>query len=202
VAAIRRASRNVSNQKPVVTAADNRISDEALVSAMAAGDEDALATLNQRYGRALSAVAGRILRDEADAEEVAADVLWQLWRDASRFDRGRGSVGAWIMMTVRSRAIDRLRARNARKPRDADATEAAAVADPSNEIHCAERRRAVEAALASLNDGERDLLRMAYFSDLSQSEIAERTSIPLGTVKSRMRSGLIRLRDALQRSVD
>jgi RNA polymerase sigma-70 factor (ECF subfamily) len=186
----------------VVTAADNRISDEALVSAMAAGDEDALATLNQRYGRALSAVAGRILRDEADAEEVAADVLWQLWRDASRFDRGRGSVGAWIMMTVRSRAIDRVRARNARRPRDADATEAAAVADPSNEIHCAERRRAVEAALASLNDGERDLLRMAYFSDLSQSEIAERTSIPLGTVKSRMRSGLIRLRDALQRSVD
>src|SRR5277367_5182619 len=85
-------------------AADNRISDEALVSAMAAGDQDALATLNQRYGRALSAVADRILRDQGDAEEVAADVLWQLWREASRFDRSRGSVGAWIMMTVRSRA--------------------------------------------------------------------------------------------------
>ena len=83
---------------------DNRISDEGLVSAMAAGDQDALATLNQRYGRALSAVAARILRDEADAEEVAADVLWQLWREASRFDRGRGSVGAiWAVFCEKGR---------------------------------------------------------------------------------------------------
>jgi RNA polymerase sigma-70 factor, ECF subfamily len=181
-------------------AADIRISDEALVSAMAAGDQEALATLNQRYGRALSAVADRILRDKADAEEVAADVLWQAWREASRFDRSRGSVGAWIMMTVRSRAIDRLRARKAREPRAPAAVEAIAGNDPSNEIHSAERRGQVEAALASLNEGERELLRLAYFSDLSQSEIAERTSIPLGTVKSRMRSGLIRLRDALRGS--
>ena len=181
---------------------DNRISDEGLVSAMAGGDQDALATLNQRYGRALSAVAARILRDEADAEEIAADVLWQLWREASRFDRARGSVGAWIMMTVRSRAIDRLRARKAREPRTGDPAEPAVTNDPSNEIHSAERRRKVEGALATLNDGERDLLRLAYFSDLSQSEIAERTSIPLGTVKSRMRAGLIRLRDTLRGSVE
>ncbi len=169
---------------------------------MATGDQDALATLNLRYGRALSAVADRILRDKADAEEVAADVLWQLWREASRFDRNRGSVGAWIMMTARSRAIDRLRARKAREHRGGDSVEPALADDPSNEIHSAERRRKVEVALATLNDGERDLLRLAYFSDLSQSEIAERTSLPLGTVKSRMRSGLIRLRDALQRSVE
>jgi len=181
---------------------DNRISDEGLVSAMAAGDQDALATLNQRYGRALSAVADKILRDKADAEEVAADVLWQLWREASRFDRGRGSVGAWIMMTVRSRAIDRLRARKAREPRAGDPVEAAVTNDPSNEIHSAERRTRVEGALATLNDGERDLLRLAYFSDLSQSEIAQRTSIPLGTVKSRMRAGLIRLRDTLRGTVE
>ncbi len=186
----------------MVIAADNRISDEALVSAMAAGDQDALATLNQRYGRALSAVADRILRDQADAEEVAADVLWQLWREASRFDRGRGSVGAWIMMTVRSRAIDRLRARKARQPRGGDPVEVAAANDPSNEIHRLEQRRKVETALATLNDGERDLLRLAYFSDLSQSEIAEQTNLPLGTVKSRMRSGLIRLRDALRGSIE
>jgi RNA polymerase sigma-70 factor (ECF subfamily) len=181
-------------------AGDNRISDAALVSAMAARDQDALATLNQRYGRALCAVADRILRDKADAEEVAADVLWQLWREASRFDRGRGSVGAWIMMTVRSRAIDRLRARKAREPRGDNATDSKVADDPSSEIHSAEQRHRVEVALATLNDGERDLLRLAYFSDLSQSEIAERTSIPLGTVKSRTRSGLIRLRDALQAS--
>jgi RNA polymerase sigma-70 factor (ECF subfamily) len=182
-------------------AADNRISDEALVSAMARGDQDSLATLNLRYGRALSAVADRILHDKADAEEVAADVLWQLWREASRFDRSRGSVGAWIMMTVRSRAIDRLRARKAREPRD-DVGEVTVTDDPSNEIHSSDQRRKVEVALATLNDSERDLLRLAYFSDLSQSEIAERTRIPLGTVKSRMRAGLIRLRDALQGSVE
>src|SRR5271157_1884822 len=116
-------------------AADNRISDEALVSAMAAGDQDALATLNHRYGRALSAVADRILRDQGDAEEVAADVLWQLWREASRFDRSRGSVRAWAMMTVRSRAIDRFRARKVREPRGEDATETAVANDPSNELH-------------------------------------------------------------------
>jgi RNA polymerase sigma-70 factor, ECF subfamily len=182
--------------------ADSRISDEALVSAMAAGDQDALATLNQRYGRALCAVADRILRDKADAEEVAADVLWQLWREAARFDRSRGSVGAWIMMTVRSRAIDRIRARKAREPRGDNPVEQAVAGDPSNEIHSAQQRHKVEVALATLNDGERELLRLAYFSDLSQSEIAERTSIPLGTVKSRMRSGLIRLRDALRGSVE
>jgi RNA polymerase sigma-70 factor, ECF subfamily len=180
-------------------AADNRISDEALVSAMAAGEQDALAALNQRYGRALYAVADRILRDKADAEEVAADVLWQLWREASRFDRSRGSVGAWIMMTVRSRAIDRMRARKARDLRADDVGE---LVDSSNEIHDADRRRTVEVALATLNDGERELLRLAYFSDLSQSQIAKRTSLPLGTVKSRIRSGLVRLRDALQESVE
>jgi len=167
---------------------------------MAAGDQDSLRTLSRRYGHALSAVADRILRDKADAEEVAADVMWQLWRDASRFDRSRGSVGAWIMMQVRSRAIDRLRARNSRLPRDADPAETALSDDPSDRIHSAERRRKVQGALAKLNESERDLLRLAYFSDLSQSEIAGRTGLPLGTVKTRMRSGLIRLRDALKES--
>src|SRR5208282_3841971 len=150
-------------------AADNRISDEALVSAMAAGEQDALAKLNQRYGRALSAVADRILRDKADAEEVAADVLWQFWREASRFDRSRGSVAAWIMMTARSRAIDRLRARKVREHRGDNSVEPVFTNDPSNEIHSAERRHRVEVALATLNDCERELLRLTYFSDLSQS---------------------------------
>ena len=106
------------------------------------------------------------------------------------------------MMTVRSRAIDRLRARKAREPRGDDPVESAEANDPSNEIHSAQQRRKVEVALAALNDGERELLRLAYFSDFSQSEIAERTNIPLGTVKSRMRAGLIRLRDALRGSVE
>jgi RNA polymerase sigma-70 factor (ECF subfamily) len=186
----------------VATAVDNRISDEALVSAMANGDQDSLRTLSRRYGNALSSVADRILRDKADAEEVAADVLWQLWREASRFDRSRGSVGAWIMMLARSRAIDRLRARNSRLPRDPDPAEPALSDDPSNQINSAERRAKVAHALTALNESERDLLRLAYFSDLSQSEIADRTGLPLGTVKTRMRTGLLRLRDALRGSID
>lgn len=183
----------------MATAAD-RISDESLVSAMAAGDQNALAQLNQRYGHALGAVANRILRDQADAEEVAADVLWQLWREAPRFDHSRGSVGAWIMMLARSRAIDRLRARKSREHRAEDASGEKHSDDPSYELHSRERRAQVEIALKSLNDGERDLLRLGYFSDLSQSEIAAQTGLPLGTVKSRMRSGLIRLRDAFKGS--
>ncbi|MGH7840213.1 MAG: sigma factor, partial [Candidatus Binataceae bacterium] len=82
-------------------------SDAALVQAIAAGDQEALRSLNQRYGNALAAVADRILIDKADAEETAADVLWQVWRQAVVFDPMRGSVGAWLMTLVRSRAIDR-----------------------------------------------------------------------------------------------
>lgn len=182
--------------------ADSRISDEALLSAMAGGDQTALRTLSQRYGHALGAVAERILRDKADAEEVAADVLWQAWREASRFDRGRGSVGSWMMMLVRSRAIDRLRARKSRARSDNDPADLASFNDPSDEIQIAQRRQKVEEALTRLNDGEREMLRLAYFSDLSQSEIAGRTGVPLGTVKSRMRSGLVKLRDALSGRVE
>src|SRR5438105_2378252 len=88
-------------------------SDKALVAAMAHGDENALRELNQRYGRALIALATRVLANGADAEEVAVDALWQAWRQAGGFDPGRGSVGAWLVTLVRSRAIDRLRSRNA-----------------------------------------------------------------------------------------
>jgi RNA polymerase sigma-70 factor, ECF subfamily len=182
----------------VVVEDDNRMSDEALLSAVASGEREALRKLAQRYGHALSAVAQRILLDKTDAEEVAADVVWQAWRDASRFDRSRGSVGSWLMMLVRSRAIDRLRARKVRERKDQDSREPPLSDDPSNEIHRAERRRTVELALAGLIEAEREVLRLAYFSDLSQSEIAERTGLPLGTVKSRMRSGLVKLRDVLE----
>jgi RNA polymerase sigma-70 factor (ECF subfamily) len=172
---------------------------------MASGKQDALRIITQRYGYAVTAVAERILIDKGDAEEVAADVLWQAWRDASRFDRSRGSVGTWLMMLARSRAIDRLRARKAREQPDdadpadiADAAGAVEVLEPSFEFHTAERRREVKVALEALKNGERELLDLAYFSDLTQSEIAERTGLALGTVKSRMRSGLARLRDALR----
>ena len=173
-------------------------SDEAVILAIAAGDQDALRALNQRYGHALAAVAERIVGDRADAEEIAADVLWQAWRQAVAFDRSRGSVGAWLMMLVRSRAIDRLRARKAREIVRDQPLEQIDTPDATAEIHLAERRRVVESAMAKLQDNERSVLELAYFSDLSQSAIAERTGLPLGTVKSRIRGALIKLKEGLK----
>jgi len=169
---------------------------------MASGEQEALRAVNRRYGGAIAVVAERILGNKADAEEVAADVLWQAWRDASRFDRSRGSVGAWMMMLARSRAIDRLRSRKARERSGEDPEGIGQVDDPSHEIYSAQRRQQVAKILGELKEGEREVLELAYFSDLSQSEIAQRTGMPLGTVKSRMRGALIKLRDALRGSIE
>lgn len=176
----------------------NDMTDQELVAAMASGRQDALRAINQRYGNAIAVVAERILSNKADAEEVAADVLWQAWRDASRFDRSRGSVGTWLMMLARSRAIDRLRARKSRERANDDMEVAEQADDPSQSMDSAERKRRVVKILSELRDGEREVLELAYFSDLSQSEISERTGLPLGTVKTRMRTALIKLRDALR----
>jgi RNA polymerase sigma-70 factor (ECF subfamily) len=185
----------------VIKPASAELTDEAVVRAVAAGDREALHILNQRYGNALAVVAERILGDRADAEEIAADVLWQVWRQAETYNRARGSVGAWLMTVVRSRAIDRLRSRNARASaheRAGDEAGAHGAADPVADLHSAELRRAVAAAMAKLHENERAVLELAYFSDLSQSIIAERTGLPLGTVKSRIRSALLKLREGLQ----
>src|SRR6267378_760487 len=149
--------------------------DRELIVAMAAGDSEALRSLNARYGRMLAALARRFLSNESDAEEVVADVLWQAWREAKTFDAARGSVSVWLVTLARSRAIDRLRSNRARKP-------------PSGEQPASE-------AVAGLDSNERAALQLAYFSDLSQSEVAEKLGIPLGTVKTRMRSAMIKLRE-------
>jgi RNA polymerase sigma-70 factor (ECF subfamily) len=173
------------------------MTDLELVAAMASGRQEALRAFHQRYGNAIAVVAERILASRADAEEVAADVLWQAWRDASRFDRSRGSVGAWLMMLARSRAIDRLRSRKVRERSTEDPGMIGHEDDASQAVFSAERKAQVSRILAELKDGEREVLELAYFSDLSQAEIAERTGLPLGTVKTRMRTALIKLRDSL-----
>lgn len=175
--------------------------DETLVSAMAVGDQAALKALNERYGNAVLMVARRILGDMADAEEVAADVLWQAWVNSSRFDRARGSVGAWLMMIARSRSIDRLRSRQARDPMRAAGVEADSqpgTPDPAIDLYGAQCRKIVGDAIRNLQENERAVLELAYFSDLSQSEIAVKIGMPLGTVKTRMRSALAKLRETLK----
>jgi len=171
--------------------------DRDLIAAMAAGDSEALRSLNARYGRMLTALARRFLSNESDAEEVVADVLWQAWRDAKTFDAARGSVSVWLVTLARSRAIDRLRAHRARKPPPGKQPAAEPVPDPAVELHQHQRARFVRTALAGLDSNERTALQLAYFSDLSQSEVAEKLGIPLGTVKTRMRSAMMKLRETL-----
>jgi len=171
--------------------------DRDLVAAMAAGDAEALRTLNGRYGRALAGLTRRFLADESDAEEVVADVLWQAWREAKIFDPARGSVAVWLVTLARSRAIDRLRALRARKPPLEEQPASEPAVDPTMELDREQRAGTVRTALAELDSNERAALELAYFSDLSQSEVAKKLGIPLGTVKTRMRSAMMKLRDAL-----
>ena len=180
--------------------------DASLLQRMAQGDEQALGALYDRWQGAVRALALRIVGDGMEAEDVVEDVFWQAWRQADRFDATRGSVATWLLTLARSRALDRLRAikrqrvdaslddEDASLPQEALATQDASPSDAADQD---ERSRLVAVALAALQPAQRQCLELAYFSGLSQSEIAERTSTPLGTVKTRMRLALRKLKDTL-----
>lgn len=180
--------------------------DDALVHAMARGDADAMARLYDRWSAALFGLALRITREKADAEEVVVDAFAQAWRDASRFEAGRGSVGAWLAMIARSRALDLVRSSGRRQRlNDSAAIESADAPvgmgghfpSPGARVEDDERARKVREALDALPAAQRTTLELAYFEGLSQSEIADRLAEPLGTVKTRVRLGLRRLRELL-----
>lgn len=181
--------------------------DAELVLRVAQGDEQALGRLYDRFGAVLYAVAYRVLNEKADAEEVVMEAFAQAWREAPRFDTARGSVAAWLTMMTRSRALDLVRSR-ARRTRitetAANSTPAAPLAmsagfqAPGSAIEEAERRRAVGTALAALAPPQRTAIELAYYEGLSQSEIADRLQEPLGTIKTRMRLGMQKLREALK----
>lgn len=181
--------------------------DRDLVAQAAAGNESAIGRLYDRYATVLYTVAYRIAGQRADAEEIVIESFAQAWRDAGRFEPGRGSVGAWLTMIARSRALDLVRARSRRER----ITEAAAAdrpdappamgawhGDPADALDRAERRRRVQAALAELSPPQRQAIELAFFEGLSQSEIAARLNEPLGTVKTRVRLGMQKLRAALR----
>ena len=168
---------------------------------MASGDDSALAELYDRHARLLYALALRIVREATDAEDVLQEVFSQVWRQASRFDTSRGTVVGWLVTVTRSRALDRLRRRRAR-PETADGDQLATeMADPSEgvdvQLVTTEQAERVRVALASLSDDQRVPLELAYYEGQSQSEIAATLSVPLGTIKTRIRQALRRLRDAL-----
>jgi RNA polymerase sigma-70 factor (ECF subfamily) len=177
------------------------------VAQVAAGDQRAIATLYDRYGSALYALAYRIVGQRADAEEVIVEAFTQVWRDANKFDAGRGSVAAWLTTIARSRALDFMRARTrrdkatesaAQDQTDASPTMGSWQNDPGDSVEQTERRHHVRLALEMLSPSQRQAIELAYFDGLSQSEIAERLGEPLGTVKTRIRLGLHKLRDALR----
>ena len=170
---------------------------------LAAGDGDAAARLYDRHSRAVYSLVLRIVNDEGDAEDVVQEVFAQAWRQAARYEASRGAVGAWLLMMARSRAIDRLRSLRARPdsraaddPRVIDDMPAA-LRDAPSMIIDAENARRLRRALAELPLVQKLAIELAYYEGLTQREIADRLEQPLGTVKSRLRLGLLKLRDAL-----
>ena len=178
--------------------------DEALVRQMADGDDRALGVLYDRWHPVVHGVVARMLRQADDVEDVVEETFWQAWRQASRFDRTRGAVQTWLLTIARSRALDRVRAlrRRREEPLEGDdgqvVVQQVAEGDPGQDAEASERRRIVRAALTELPVEQREALELGYFGGLSQTEIAERTGQPLGTVKTRMRLALQKLRSRLQ----
>ncbi len=193
---------------PPPSYADEGMDDLALIGRIAAGSESALSTLYDRWHGVVSALADRILADADEADDVVEETFWQAWRNAGRFDASRGSVQTWLLTIARTRSLDRLRARRRRREQSADAdgpdsspSIASLAADPAADASTGaeqgEQRKFVRAALAELPAEQRTTLELAYFGGLSQSEIAARMHEPLGTVKTRTRMALQKLRDAL-----
>jgi RNA polymerase sigma-70 factor (ECF subfamily) len=198
------------NQPAVAPAVEDDVS---LLARMASGDEASLGLFYDRWEHVVRAVAMRVTGDAMAAEDVVEDVFWQAWRQADRFDGARGAVSAWLLTITRSRALDRRR--RADKHREVESLDApggvAAVSgrgadadafvhvpeDPLEAAALGERSERLRAAVGSLPPEQREALELGYFAGLSQSEIATRIGIPLGTVKTRTRLALKKLRDEL-----
>jgi RNA polymerase sigma-70 factor, ECF subfamily len=175
----------------------------SLLRRMAAGDERALGALYDRWAGPLYASVLRMVGDPGIAEEIVAATFWQAWQQASRYEPSRGAVSTWLVTIGRSRALDLLRARRRSRAdllgSDRELAEIPAPgADPALHAEALERRQRVHLALGDLPAEQRQVLELAYFAGLSQTEIADRTGLPLGTVKTRSRLALQKLRVMLR----
>ena len=176
-----------------------QIADVELLKAVARGDEQALAELYDRYRGILFGLLVRILNSREEAEDVLQEVFLQVWRQAADFDEKRGKPFTWLVTLARSRGIDRLRSLGARdRVAQASTREASEeVSDAAIDTFRSEQRELVTSALAQLPEEQKSPLVLAYFDGLTQSEIAAKLGAPLGTVKTRMRAGMIKLREQL-----
>jgi RNA polymerase sigma-70 factor (ECF subfamily) len=173
---------------------------EALVRRMAAGDHAAMAELYDQTNRMVFGLALRILGDAAAAEDVMVEVYAQIWKQAAGYDASRGSPSAWLLTVTRSRAIDAHRARGrerATEPLDALGELTSDGPGPEALSVAAERHRFVQSALTHLTAELRELIELAYFSGMSHSQIATALGQPLGTIKTRIRSAMMQLRERL-----
>jgi RNA polymerase sigma-70 factor (ECF subfamily) len=195
---------------PQEPAPDRRVEgDVTLVALMANGDEQALAALYDRWVPMVHTLAYHLLGDADEAEDAVEETFWQAWRQAARYEASRGAVSTWLSTIARSRALDRLRARRRRAEGSYDGPSTKAsplggfadapspIGNPQHDSEKSERARDVAAALTKLPPEQREVIVLAYFGGLSHSEIAEKTSLPLGTVKTRARLALDKLRAGL-----
>ncbi|HWM44635.1 MAG TPA: sigma-70 family RNA polymerase sigma factor [Burkholderiales bacterium] len=170
------------------------------MQSIAAGDQLALHALYERTHRVVFTLIMRITSNRETAEELTLDVFYDVWRRASRYDAANGTVLGWIMNQARSRALDRLRFEQRKKRIQPDATDplpALEAADCHTVLEFKQQSQAVRAALTLLTADERQAIEAAFFSELTHAEVAARLKQPLGTVKTRIRSGLHKLRQAL-----
>jgi RNA polymerase sigma factor (sigma-70 family) len=174
------------------------LSDEALVALIARGDDGALAAFYQRFGRVAYGLALRVLRDPALAQDAVQDAFLAAWRTAGAFDPARAKPSTWLLTLVHRRAVDVVRREQRRRaePLAEDAPQPVGEAT-EEEAALREQRQLVQHALSRLPNEQREALELAYYGGYSQSELADRLGVPLGTIKSRMFTGLTRLRALL-----
>jgi RNA polymerase sigma-70 factor (ECF subfamily) len=169
--------------------------DARLLAELAAGDDKAAGKLFDRYGGLAYNLAARILKNSSEAEEVVQELFVRIWREAAKFDPARGEVKSYLVRMARSMAIDRLRSSASRAKREESYAAEAVEENPSSAA--SEQGRLVKQALSQLPEDERNILVAAYFEGYTQSELAERFGLPLGTVKSKVRQGMQKMRRRL-----
>ncbi|MEG9438882.1 sigma-70 family RNA polymerase sigma factor [Edaphobacter sp. HDX4] len=171
-------------------------SDDSLLQRVSERDQSAMTKLFDRYGGMVYSVALRVLRDAGSAEDLLQEVFFQLWRNPTSFVSSRGSLGAWLLVVARNRAIDILRRR--RPMESVDDYPLSSRENLASEVERGAMMQKVRSVLTVLPPEQRNVVELAYFEGLSQTEIADRTGDPLGTVKTRIRLALMSLRKALQ----